>query len=80
MVIPGCETSDRSGTEVHFSNILRTFWDLSLVCQVVLVHAVGGGFWASHARRVRLSLPQMVSTAHPILCDQYLRCLLVLFP
>ena len=26
MVIPGCETWGRSGTEVHFSHILETFW------------------------------------------------------
>ena len=24
------------------------FWDLSLVCQVVLVHEDGGGFWGIH--------------------------------
>ena len=36
-VIPGCETSGRFGTEVHFSHICRTCWDRWLVCQVVLV-------------------------------------------
>ena len=25
-MIPGCEISGRSGTEVHFSHIQRTFW------------------------------------------------------
>ena len=47
-----------SGTEVHFSHIIRTFLDLLLMCGVVLVHAAGGGFWGSHARHVRLSLLQ----------------------
>ena len=34
------------------------FWDLSLVCRVVLVHAAGGGFWGIPTRRARLSLPK----------------------
>ena len=29
------------------------------VCRMVLVHAEGGGFWGSHARRVRLFLSQL---------------------
>ena len=54
-MIPGCKISGRSGTEVHFSHILRTF--LRSFASV-LVHAAGGGFRGSHARRVRLCLLQ----------------------
>ena len=54
-MIPGCETSGRSETEVHFSHVLTVFWDLSLVCRVVLVHAAGCGFGDIHIRRVRLT-------------------------
>ena len=45
----------RRSTSLIFS---EPFGDLLLVCLVVLVHAAGGGFWCSRARRVRLSLLQ----------------------
>ena len=46
MVIPSCETSGRSGTEVHFTRILRT---LCGSFASVSVHAAGGGFRGIHA-------------------------------
>ena len=47
VVNPVCETSRRSGTEVHFSHIISTLCGLSLVYRVVLAHVAGGGFWDS---------------------------------
>ena len=68
MVIPGCEISGRSGTEIHFSIFSEPFWDHSLVCRVVLVHAAGGGFWGCHARRVPLSFPQFAFSTDGVYC------------
>ena len=74
-MIPGCETSSRSGTEVHFSHILRTFLGS-------FASGVGscGGWWILGQSYMTCSavsslIPhclQMVSTAHLVLCSQYL--------
>ena len=62
------ETSGRSGTEVHFSNIHNTFLGFFAG---VSVNVVGGGFRGSHTRHVRLSLPQL-----HIFHRRYLLCIL----
>ena len=60
LVIPGCETSGRFGTQVHFSHILRTFWgSFARVSGGVGSCGRNLGFWGSHTRRVRLSLLQL---------------------
>ena len=78
-MIPGCETSGKSWTEVHFSHILRTFWES-------FASVSGGdgscsGWWVMGQSCTTCStfaspIPhflQMVSTARPILCSQYTR-------
>ena len=74
-MIPGCETSGRSGTEVHFSHILTT----SLGSFASVSGGVGscGGRWIlgqSYMTCSAVSSPilyfqQMVSTARLILCS-----------
>ena len=78
MVIHVCETLGRSGMEVHFSYIRRNFWRSFA--------SVSGGVgsidrsWilqqsCTACSAVSSSTPhflQMVSTAHTILCSQYL--------
>ena len=78
VVIPGCETSGRSGAEVRFSNILRTFFGFFFSVS----GGVGscGGWWILGQSNTTCSavsspipyFPQMVSTARPILSSQYL--------
>ena len=79
VVIPGCETSGRSGTEVHFSYILITFWG-SFATVSGGVGSCGGwrilGQSYKMCSDVSSPIPhfqQMVSNARSILCSQYLR-------
>ena len=78
VVIPGCDMSGRSGMEVSYSHILTfsaTFASAS--------GGVGscGGWWIfgqSYTMCLAVSSPtphflQMASTAHPVLCSQYMR-------
>ena len=52
VVIPGCATSGRSVTEIHFYHNRRTFFEYFPSVSVVFAQAAGGGFWGSHTRRV----------------------------
>ena len=78
VVILCCETSGRSGMDVHFSNILRTF--LGSFSSVSGGVRSCGEWWIlgqSYTTCSYVSSPiphflQMVSTACPILCSQYL--------
>ena len=78
VVIPGCETSGRSGTEVHFSHILRTFFG-SFASVSGSVGSCNGWWILGHlcmtCSAVSSLSPhflQMVSTACPILRNKYL--------
>ena len=78
VMIPGCETSGGSGTEVHLSHILRSFW--GSFASVSGGAGSNGGWWIlgqlyMMCSAVSSPIPhflQMVSTVRPILCNQYL--------
>ena len=79
MLIPDCETSGMSGTGLHLSHILSTYWGSF----ASVSGGVGsrGGWWilrqpyttCSAVYSSTLHFLLMLSTAHVILCSQYLR-------